>query len=45
MEVSAGLPRSRELIISFSPGKSGLNARPVHVESVVEEVALGQVLF
>lgn len=45
MEVSGSLPRSRELVISFSPRKSGLNARSVHVESVVEKVALGQVLF
>jgi len=45
MEVSGSLPRSRELDISFSPRKSGLNARPVRVESVVEKVALGQALF
>jgi len=45
MGVSGSLPRSRELVISFSPQKFGLNARPGHVESVVEKVALGEVLF
>jgi hypothetical protein len=45
MAVSGSLSRSRELVISFSPPKSGLNARPVHVEYVVEKLALGQVLF
>ena len=45
MGVSGSLPRSRELVISFSPPKSRLNARPVHVESVEDKLALGQVLF
>jgi len=44
MEVSGSLPKSSELVISFSPQKSGLNTKPVHVKSMVGKVALRQVL-